>query len=276
MVGLIGGGFGDGFGFGGVSALFVLQTLKTTRDQQFEAFKNSPVIQRDLEHFLEKAGEVETVEEFLGDRRLLRVALSAFALEDEINFLGRIKKILIEPVEDKESLVNKLLDPRFKEIAESFAFGVLGVSNLKLNFFRQEIVDKFLTNEFEKHLGELNPAIREAEFFRRKIGDITGTFDILGNAVLRSVVTTALNLPIEIVFQSIDKQKALIDARIDIEDFKDPEFVDKFIHRFLLQKDLQGFQAGFPGAGSGVANSHLLPLFQGLAGGSGISLNLLI
>ena len=35
MVGLIGGGFGDGFGFGGVSALFVLQTLKTTRNQQF-------------------------------------------------------------------------------------------------------------------------------------------------------------------------------------------------------------------------------------------------
>ncbi|MDP6352721.1 MAG: DUF1217 domain-containing protein [Alphaproteobacteria bacterium] len=273
MVGIIGGGFGGGTG---VSALFILQTLKTTRDEQFEQFKNSPMIQRDVQHFLEKAGEVETAEEFLEDRRLLSVALSAFALEDEINFPARIKKVLIEPVDDKESLSNKLLDPRFKEIAEAFAFGVLGVGKLKLNFFRQEVIDKFLTNEFEKHLGELNPAVREAEFFRRKIGDITNTFDILGNAVLRSVVISTLDLPVQIAFQSVDKQKALIDARVDIEDFKDPEFVDKFIQRFLIKKDLEDAQNGFSSAGSGIGNSHLLPLFQGLAGAGGISLNLLV
>ena len=264
MVGLLGSDFG------GVSqpAFPIYQALTQSRDKQFASFEKQPVIQREAAYFLEKAAEVTTVDEFLDDRRLLSVALSAFGLEEEINYLGRIKKVLTEFTEDKDSLVNKLIDPRYKEIAEAFQFDVLGTFNLGLTSFRKDIVEKYKTNEFEKFLGEQNPALREAEYFRRNIGKVENTFNILGDKVLRAVVTFGVQLPQEIVLQSIDKQKALVDQRVDIEDFKDPEFVDKFIKKFLILKDAEAAQDGFAfGAGSTVKNAFAVTLLQGAGGG---------
>lgn len=182
------------FGAPTTPAFFLYRSLESTREQQFAVIQRDPLIDRDVQYFLENAGEVETVEEFVNDRRLMSVALSAFALDEEINLLGRMKVILTEPPEDEDSLVNKLIDPRFKEIAEAFQFASRGTGRLKLISFRNEVVDMFLTNEFEKRLGQQNPALREAEYFRRKIGDIDGTFDILGDKVLRAVVTFTLGL----------------------------------------------------------------------------------
>lgn len=258
---------------GGLPAFATFQSLQATRDVRFEQFKNDPVIKREVEYFLENAGSVDTVDDFMADRRLLQVTLSAFALEEEIQFPARIRAVLTEPLSDEDALANKLLDPRFKEIAEEMAFATLGTGKLKLNFFRQEIIDRYLTNEFEKSLGALNPALREAEFFRRKIGDVDNVFAILGEPVLRSVVTFTLGLPPQIAFQSVDKQKSLIEARLDIADFKDPEKVDEFVRRFLILKDQEATSQGLGISPTAGGNAHLLPLLQGLGGGG---LNLLV
>jgi len=246
----------------------IFQALQQTRDRQFAAFERDPLVSREAAYFMERAGQVKSVEEFLADRRLLAVALSAFGMDEEINYLGRIKKVLSESVADKDALANKLIDPRFKEIAEAFKFAELGTFNLGLSAFRRDIVAKYKTNEFEKFLGEQNPALREVEYFRRKVGEVENTYDILGDKVLRSVVTFGLQLPVEIALQSVEKQKALIDARVDIEDFKDPEFVEKFAARYLILKDSEATQQGFAfGAGSTVPNAFAVTLLQS-AGGS--------
>jgi len=254
MVGLVGGG--------GLPAFTIYQSLVKTRDARLEQFQKSPLIDKEVQYFLEKVGDVETVDDFLSDRRLMKVALSAFALEDELQYPARIKAILTEPLEDKDSLVNKLIDPRYKEIATFFDFAARGTSKLKLISFRNDVVDRFLTNEFEKDLGNQNPALREAEYFRRKIGGAENTFNILGDKVLRSVVTFTLGLPELIVLQSIDKQKALIDARVKIEKFQDPEFVEEFIQRFLIKRDADAIQNG----GFGGPDSYVLQLFAGAGG----------
>ena len=63
----------------------------------------------------------------------------------------------------------------------------------------------------------------------------------------------------------VDKQKALIDARVDIEDFKDPEFVEKFVRRFLILKDSKDAEAGF-GVSSNAPNGFAVGLLQNIAG----------
>ncbi len=253
-------GISGGFGGGGLPAMVIYQTLTNSREKQFDQLKQDPRIVKEIDYVRKRVAEIETVDEFINDRRLMAFALSAFALEDEINLLGRMRKILTEPRADPNALANKLIDPRFKEIAAGFEFAEVGLAKVKNEVFLNDIIDRFYTNEFERRLGEQNPALREAEFFRRKIGDIDNTFDILGDRVFRAVVTFTLDMPPQIVFQSVDKQKALIDARVDIEKFKDPEFVDDFIRRFLLRKDAENGLGGFGGGGG---NAHLLPLFQG-------------
>lgn len=258
MVGIVGIQFGGGT----YEAAFpVYQALLKTRDKQFAAFEKQPSIARDVDYFRENAPKITSIEEFFADRRLMTVALSAYALEDELQYMGRIRKVMSESVSEKDALVNKLIDPRFKALATDFAFGDFGTANLALDSFINKIIDKFKTNEFEKFLGERNPALREAEYFRRNIGAIENTFNILGDKVLRSVVTGALGLPLEIALQSVDKQKDLIDRRVDIADFKDPAFVDKFIRRFLILKDTKDFEAGL-GYLASAPNAFALQLFQ--------------
>jgi hypothetical protein len=250
----------------------IYASLENTRDKQFAGFEKLPNIERDVDYFLENAPKVETVDEFIDDHRLMTVALSAFGLEDEIQYLGRMKKVLTESPSDEDALVNQLIDPRFKKIAEAFQFADLGLAQLTLTSFLDDIVDKFKTNEFEKYLGEQNPALREVEYFRRNIGSIENTYNILGDLVLRSVVTYSLDLPREIALQSVDKQKDLIDARVDIEDFKDPEFVETFIRRFLILKDAEAVQSG-SGVSSTAPNAFAVTLFQNNSGGG---INLLV
>ena len=77
-------------------------------------------------------------------------------------------------------------------------------------------IDKFLTNEFEKDTGALNPAVRDAFFFLRKINTVENTFGILSDLPLRTIVTGTLRLPPEIARQSVDKQVSLIEAKFDL------------------------------------------------------------
>jgi hypothetical protein len=86
--------------------------------------------------------------------------------------------------------------------------------------------------------------------------------------VLRAVVTGGLRLPQEIALQSVDKQKALIEARVDIADFKDPDFVEKFARRYVILKDAEGAQAGFASGFSSTApNAFAVTLLAGAGGG---------
>jgi hypothetical protein len=78
----------------------------------------------------------------------------------------------------------------------------------------------------------------------------------------------------EIALQSIDKQKALIDARVDLKDFKDSEFLDKFIRRFLILKDAEAAQFGFGfGISPTAPNAFAITLLQNIRGGG---INLLV
>jgi len=48
------------------------------------------------------------------------------------------------------------------------------------------------------------------------------------------VVTTALGLPQQIAFQSLEAQENAITNRLDITKLKDPKFVEQFARRFLI------------------------------------------
>ncbi len=51
---------------------------------------------------------------------------------------------------------------------------------------------------------------------------------------MRTVVTTALGIPLQIAFQPLEAQEKAISTRLDITKFKDPKFVESFVQRYLL------------------------------------------
>jgi hypothetical protein len=213
-------GASSGFSAPVVPALASFKLLLKNRNKQFDAFARQAKVLKDIAYFKEKIAKVETPADIVKDRRLLMFVTSAFGLEGEEKFGGRIRKVLESDLKDPNSFANRTIDPRYKELAAAFKFKEFGTFFLKQNLFVNDIANRYIRNEFEKSLGDKNPALREAEYFLRTIGGVQDTYQILGDKVLRSIVTTALGLPANIAVQSIEKQKALIDAKLDIKKFQ--------------------------------------------------------
>ncbi len=213
-------GASSGFSAPVVPALASFKLLLKNRNQQFDVFAKQAKILKDIAYFKDKIAKVETPADIVKDRRLLMFVTSAFGLEGEEKFGGRIRKVLESDLKDPNSFANRTIDPRYKQLAEAFKFKEFGTFYTKQALFVNDVANRYVRNEFEKSLGDKNPALREAEYFLRTIGGVQDTYQILGDKVLRSIVTTALGLPANIAVQSIEKQKALIDAKLDIKKFQ--------------------------------------------------------
>lgn len=219
---LLGGGGSLLSGSTGAPTMSALAAFKSYQKDQVsarKAFAAREDIQRDINSFKKSAGKLETVEDLLKDRKTLGFLLQAFGLESEIKNPGKLKAILNSDPDDINSFANRLADSRFGELAKFLDTPEFGVKNLKLSTTQSEVIDKYLTTAFEKSLAAQNPAARDALFFLRRIGSVENTYEILGDLPLRTIVTDALNLPAEIARQSVEKQAALIEAKLDLNKF---------------------------------------------------------
>jgi hypothetical protein len=208
-------------GLAPISALPVFQRIiKKDGAEMEEKFAKTKPVQKEIDYFREKVKELKSPEDLFKNRRLMQFVLSAYSMDDELQYMGRMKKILLSKLTDVNSLAQKMADPRFREINQDLLMGDFGVNVLKSSSMVEKLVDRYITNEYEKDLGNQNPALREASYFLRKIGTVNSSLDILGDKILRSVTTYTLGLPDEIAFQSIQRQQQLIDKRIDVTKFK--------------------------------------------------------
>jgi len=104
------------------SGLSAWAFLTGTREKQMAAFESSPLIARDTERFAARIQSVQTSEQLMDDRALLRVALGAFGLDDDIDNRAFIQRVLESDLADDRSLVNRLADKRYLALAQTFNF----------------------------------------------------------------------------------------------------------------------------------------------------------
>lgn len=126
--------------------LVAWQFLKATQETQRAVFDKSPTLVRDAEYFADRIGQVEGPDDLVNDRRLLRVALSAFGLEDQIDSKFLIKKVLEEGTESDEALANRLGDGRYLALAGAFNFEKVTVPQTQDTGFSDEIVARYEKN----------------------------------------------------------------------------------------------------------------------------------
>ena len=90
-----------------------------------------------------------------------------------------------------------------------------------------------MVNRFEKAMGQDNPGLREALYFRRTIGSVTTIAALMSDRALTTVVRGSLGLPASFAVLDFDKQRDLLAARVDFEALKDPKEVDRLVRRYL-------------------------------------------
>lgn len=238
-----------------------------TFDRQIEVVRQDPLTARETQYFRENIGKVSTAEEFVADERLYRYALTAFDLESQIFAKALVKKVLNEGIRDPKALANQLVDRKWNQFARAFAFAEVGDFNVKNPAFVEGVIQRYERVQLEQKVGEDNIAVRLAVYGERKLAGVSSWFSVLADRALREVVFTALDLPNEVATQNPDRLNEILKDRFNIEDFKDPEKLDKFLQRFTLLYDIKN---GAPGVVSNTLSLYGIAPGADTGGSNGI------
>jgi hypothetical protein len=215
------------------------QLIMRDIDRSIENVGKQPVVERETAYYLENIEKVKSIDDFLADDRLYKYAMKAYGLDDMAYAKAFMRKVLTEGIRDSDSFANKLSDKRYYEFAKTFNFERFGETTTIFDDTRTGTVDKYMRQTLEEDAGNQNEGVRLALYFERKASSIDNFYQILADPALAQVVRTALGYPSAIAQADIDKQVNMMAARIDIEDFKDPEKVGEFLKRFTSLWELE-------------------------------------
>lgn len=228
--------------------------LKRTMARQQVLQQSLPVQQRDEAYFRENIGKATTAEKLVADKRLLRIALTAFGLEGDVNSGAFIRKVLEGGTLKVGSLANKLADKQYQKLSAAFGFGDFSVPRTKLSTFPDEILSRFRARSFETAVGTQNNTYRLALNAEREIPIIakgsgsedTRWYNVLGNSPMREVMQTALGLPKSFASIDLDQQVSVLKARTKsafgaetISQFSDPSRMEALVRRYVLRAEMQ-------------------------------------
>ncbi|MES2711403.1 MAG: DUF1217 domain-containing protein [Pseudomonadota bacterium] len=203
-----------------------------------ERLARDPQIQRRMKDFETAVGKAKDLESALKDPRVLAVLLPAMGLGDQLEFPGLARRALAADPADPKGLLGKLADSRWKDAVTALDLKGRGIAALRdpENIAR---FDKGLRSlQWRQGLDQTTAGISDALYFKQVAANVTTTYGLLGNAVLRRVVTGALGLPQELALQSVEAQSRAIGKRLPMGDLRDPRKVERLIERYLTNANL--------------------------------------
>ncbi|MBB3592273.1 hypothetical protein FHX08_002617 [Rhizobium sp. BK529] len=222
----------------------------------------------EVDYFGKTIPTITSLDDFLADKRLTDLVLTANGLDPKKYDKDTLKKIFTSDPDDKKSYLNTTADARFKEIVASFNFDKDGnLTRAKMGTIQDKQAEAntqqmYVQMTLETQEGEKNDGVRLALYFKRKAGDITSLYGILGDKALYQVVQTAYSLPQQMSSMDVAKQVDLLGRFVKLEDLQDPKKVDKLLKRFTAMYDIQN-------------NTQQSPALQLLTGGTGQAASLL-
>lgn len=229
-----------------------LKLVDRTENIQVERIRTSPEHARAISIFRERMKDVETVDDLMKDRDLYVFVMRAFDLEDQIFGKGLIRKALESDIGDKNSLINRLTDPRIKELYTSLDFrngGTLNFNTLSASW-RDNMVDRYLERQFINGHKETNGPVGEILEFRRKAPGINSWYDVFKDKPLYAFMRTALGVPESIVKLDIDKAADWFERKFPLEGFKDPKQLARLERQYPALSDTMTRPGFAPGSGA--------------------------
>lgn len=232
--------------------------LKRTAARQIETLAASPQISRDTDYFRNTIGKITSASDLVADKRLLRVALTAAGLEDDIGNTAFIRKVLQDGTLNDGALANRLADTRYRQLAETYGFGDFSVPNTQLSDFADRIVSAYHTRTFETAVGTYDNDLRLALNAGHELAEVASGglsadaawLTVLGSPPLRSVFQTAFGLPSAFAGIDLDQQVETLRTKAadalgdgEVAQFEDPVQVEKLVKRFLLLGQMAELQS---------------------------------
>ncbi len=216
--------------------LGALRTAEANQTKDIATTARQPQVARDIAAFRTAVANAKDPAKLLNNPAALKVLLTANGLADRLDFTALAQKALLSNVKTTTSLVHQLTDPRWKSVVQTYDFANKGLSVLQDPKVLDTIANGYAEITWRQSLDASTPGLSNALSFRAQASGIGSALQILGDSVLRDVVTTALGIPRQIAFQGLPAQEKAITDRLDLSKLKDPHFVDTLTQEYLLNK----------------------------------------
>lgn len=102
----------------------------------------------------------------------------------------------------------------------------------------EAIAGKYSQARFEEALGETSESLRRALYAKRMLPQVSGWYGVIADRNLAAVVQSVLGLPDSFASINVDTQKAMLEKRMNIADFKDPAKLAKLLDRYVAQSSV--------------------------------------
>jgi len=211
-----------------------LSNAEQDETQEVKATAEEPQVQRAIQAFTTAVQSATSPQQLLSNPQALQVLLTANGLSDQVSYTALAQKTLLSNANDANSLVNQLTDTRWKSVVQTYDFANKGLSIIQNPKVIQTIANGYAQVTWLQSMDSTTPGLANALTFRQEASSITSVDQILGDPVLRTVVTTALGIPEQIAYQPLTAQEQAISSRLDISKFKNPQFVETFAQQYLI------------------------------------------
>lgn len=229
---LYGGAASSGASSG--NPILALIQAEQNQPKKIAAQAKQPDVQRDLAAFNKAVAGAKDVKSLLANPVVQKVLLTVNGLADQIGYTALATKALLSKPGDPKSLANVLPNTAWKAAAATYDFADKGLTVLRNPKVLATMASAYAEISWRKSLDATTPGLSDALTFRDQAASVTKADDILGNPVLRRVVTTTLGIPLEIAYQTLNAQENAITSKVDIKQFKNKNFVESFVKRYLV------------------------------------------
>jgi Protein of unknown function (DUF1217) len=212
---------------------FLAVTQNLSRYQAMTAAE--PAVKTATAYYEANIGSVSSVQDLVGNYRLLSYALNAYGLGDQINNKGLITKVLEGGVSNSKSLANTLPDSRWKAFAAAFNFVDSGATSPSSSSAVTTTTSDYVEQQLESDQGGQDVGVQLALYFQRVAPTVTSEYGILADPNLLQVASTILGLA---PGTSSTLQSQTLSELMPISDLQDPAKLKQLTERFTAMYDL--------------------------------------
>lgn len=192
-----------------------------------------PAVKTATEYYESNIGSITSIQDFVGNYRLLSYALDAYGLGDQINAKGLITQVLEGGVSNPKSLANTLEDPRWKAFAAAFNFA--GGASPSSSSSVQTTTSDYVEQQLESDQGAQDVGVQLALYFQRVAPTVTSEEGILADPNLLQVAATILGIS---PAAAGDLQPQTLSELMPLSDLQDPAKLQQLTERFTAMYDV--------------------------------------
>lgn len=210
------------------------QADKNEASQKASIAKQADV-KRDIDRYTKVVKEAKTLDDVLDDPVARKVFMTANGLKDQINNVGLAKRVLnSDGAAGSPAAQLSAYNNAWVEAVKAWPTKTLGVEILKTGDALKTISDDFVAEKRLDMLDQQMPGLGTAILFKSIAKSLDTPLKILGSALGREVVTTALQIPKQIAIQSVEAQSKVIMQRMDPKKLDSDIYVDRLVQRYLI------------------------------------------